>query len=147
MSQEQHESSNHISFNRKQQLFIRYFTAILIDLTVINLFDEYWDLVKIESFTISLLTAILLQVLLQITVKIEHKVGAYCQEKFGKIARLLSAWAILFVSKLIILETINISFGEKVQFTGPVHGLVAFIVVIIVMIIAEIVIIKINKSL
>ena len=45
-----------------QRLFMRYFTAILIDLTVLNLFDEYWDAVTISSFTVSLLAAIVLQV-------------------------------------------------------------------------------------
>jgi len=52
------------TYNARQQLFIRYFTAILIDLTVLNLFDEYWEYVEIDSFTISLLAALLLQVLL-----------------------------------------------------------------------------------
>ncbi len=47
-----------------QQLFLRYFTAILVDLTVLNLFEEYWAPVVIESFTISLLAALLLQALL-----------------------------------------------------------------------------------
>lgn len=34
----------------RQRLFVRYLMAILIDLTVLNLVDEYWDLVTIGSF-------------------------------------------------------------------------------------------------
>ena len=54
----------------RQVLFVRYLTAIMIDLTVLNLFEEHWDAVIIDSFTISLLAAVLLQVLLKVTLKI-----------------------------------------------------------------------------
>jgi hypothetical protein len=61
----------------KQSLFLRYFTAILIDLAVLNLFDEYWEHVVIDSFTISLVAALLLQVLLKITLALEHLVADF----------------------------------------------------------------------
>ncbi len=134
----------------RQQLFIRYFTAILIDLTVLNLFDEYWDLVVIESFTVSLLAALLLQILLQITLKIEHRIAAYFKSKpgvFAKVMRVLSAWAVLFGSKFAILEVIDIAFGDEVLFKGPYHGIVAFIVVIVVMLVAEVTVVRITKRL
>ena len=138
------------TYNTKQQLFIRYFTAILIDLTVLNLFDEYWDLVTIESFTISMFAAILLQVLLKVTMKIEHHVADYFRAKpwkGAKFMRLFSAWLILFGSKFVILGAVNIAFGEKVLFSGPLHGVVAFIVVLVVMLVAEISIVKLSRSL
>jgi len=138
------------TYTSQQQLFVRYFTAILIDLTVLNLFDEYWDYVLIESFTISLLAALLLQVLLTITLKIEHRIGEYFNAKPGigaKILRVLSAWAVLFGSKFIILEAVNFAFGERVKFSGPFEGIVAFIVVIVAMLAAELLVIRFNKSL
>ena len=138
------------SFNNRQLLYVRYFTAILIDLLVLNLFDEYWDKVQIDSFTISLLTAILLQIMLKITIKIEHRVGDYFKSKpgkFMKFMRYFSAWLILFVSKLMILEAVNMAFGDKVQFKGAWHGVLAFIVVVMVMLIAEMMAVKINKKL
>ncbi len=49
----------------------------------------------------------------------------------------LSTWAILFASKLVILEAINFAFGDSVVFGGPINGLVAFIIVVIAIIIAE----------
>lgn len=150
MTHEQVEQNIAGTYNTKQQLFVRYFTAILIDLTVLNLFDEYWDLVIIESFTTSLFAAILLQILLKITLKVEHHIGGYFQSKSGviaKILRILSAWGVLFGSKFVILEAVNIAFGDQVLFTGPVHGIVAFIVVVVVMLIAEVAIFKLNKSL
>jgi hypothetical protein len=50
--------------------------------------------VYIEYFSISLLAAILLQLLLQITIKIEHHVVSFFKNKPGaavKVLRLLSA--------------------------------------------------------
>ncbi len=127
-------------YTKRQQLFFRYTFMVLIDLTVLNLFSQYWEHVYIETFLISLLAAILLQVLLKLTIAIEHRVAEYFNGKPGlkpKILRGLSAWAILFASKLLILELINISFGSSVLFGGPVHGLVAFIVVVSVIILTE----------
>jgi hypothetical protein len=74
----------------KQLLFLRYFTAILIDLAVLNLFDEYWEHVVIDSFTISLIAALLLQVLLKITLALEHRAHAQdiVQHDWPQIARL-----------------------------------------------------------
>ena len=138
------------SFNNRQLLYVRYFTAILIDLLVLNLFDEYWDKVQIDSFTISLLTAIILQIMLKITIKIEHRVGEYFKSKpgkFMKFMRFFSAWLILFVSKLMILEAVNMAFSDEVQFKGVWHGVLAFIVVVTVMLVAEMLAAKINKKL
>ncbi|MFQ5345903.1 MAG: hypothetical protein ACE5DZ_08095 [Mariprofundus sp.] len=56
------------SFTNHQRLFIRYTYSVLVDLTVLNIFNEYWGNVYIETFTISLLAAIVLQVLLQVTI-------------------------------------------------------------------------------
>ena len=124
----------------RQRVFIRYFTAILIDLVVINLYAEYWQMVVLSSFTVSLAVALLLQVLLTITLKIEHRVAAFFNAREGGLARFMrffSAWVILFVSKLIILGVIDFAFGEQIRFLGPWHGVIAFIVVVVTMLLAE----------
>ncbi|OUS18191.1 hypothetical protein A9Q88_01355 [Gammaproteobacteria bacterium 50_400_T64] len=141
--------NTHVILNR-QRLFIKYVLAILVDLTVLNLFDQYWDHVHIESFSVSLLAAALLQFLLQLTIALEHNVAEYFKKKDGlkhRIARGLSTWAILFISKLVILQAINFSFGDSVLFTGHVHGLIAFIIVIIAMVIAEQSVTKVYRTL
>jgi len=138
------------SFSRRQQLFVRYTLFVLIDLVVLNLFNEYWGNVSIEYFSISLLTALLLQILLQLTIAIEHRIANIFKGNPGlkaKIIRALSTWAILFISKLVILEAINYAFGDSVLFSGPVHGLIAFIIVVIAIIIAEQIFLRIYKSL
>ena len=124
----------------RQQFFLRYFTAVLVDLVVLNLFVEFWDKVHIDSFSISLLAAILLQVLLQLTLRLEHRVAGYFNARSGAVFRFLryfTAWLILFGSKFVILYALQVAFGDAVQFSGPAHGIVAFIAVIVVMLAAE----------
>jgi len=138
------------AFSNKQQQFLRYFTAILIDLAVLNLVDEYWDLVNIDSFSISLLAAILLQVLLKLTLAIEHQVALFFKGKSGAMARFLrifSAWLILFSSKFIILFAIDFVFGDAVLFGGPFHGVVVFIAVVVAMLATEELIIRFYRTL
>ena len=93
----------------RQRLFLRYFTGILIDLVVLNLFVEYSEYVVIDSFTISLLAAVLLQVLLKLTIALEHRVAAYFKAKpggFAKFMRYFTAWLLIFGSKFVILEAL-----------------------------------------
>lgn len=126
--------------NNRQRLFVRYYLAILIDLVVLNLFVEYSDHVRIDSFTTSLFAAILLQVLLRLTIAIEHRVAAFfkaMQSRFAVFMRYFSAWLLLFGSKFVILEAIAFAFGDNVQFVGRFHGLLALILVIVTMLLAE----------
>jgi hypothetical protein len=136
--------------SNKQRLFIRYFTAILIDLTVLNLFVEYSEHVVIDSFTISLLAALLLQVLLKLTIALEHRVAAHFKAKAGGFARFMryfTAWLILFGSKFVILEALTLAFGDEVSFGGPLHGLVILIAVVITMLVAEEAILRLYRRL
>jgi hypothetical protein len=126
--------------SNKQRLFIRYFTAILIDLVVLNLFAEYWENVKIDSFTISLLAAVVLQVLLKLTISIEHQIAAFFKTipgPFMVFMRFFCAWLVLFGSKFVILEALLLVFGDSVRFEGAFHGMVALIVVVVTMLVAE----------
>lgn len=133
-----------------QRLFVRYLVAVLIDLTVLNLFDEFWDLVTIDPFSVSVLAAILLQVLLKATLVLEHKVAAYFNAKTGGFARFMrffTAWLILFGSKFVMLGAIDFAFGDDVSFGGPLHGVVSFIVVVMAMLAAEEITVRIYRRL
>ncbi|MCW8929848.1 MAG: hypothetical protein OQL19_06385 [Gammaproteobacteria bacterium] len=133
------------SHSNHQKFFAQYILALLVNLVSLNLFNEYWDYVLIDSFSISLLTAIVLASLLKLTIIVEHKMATYFKSKSGlafKVIRWLSTWAVIFVAKLIILKVISLSFGEHVVFSGPVHGLVSFIVVVTAILVLEQLIIK-----
>lgn len=128
--------------NNRQTLFIGYTLLVLIDLVVLGLFSEYWHYVVIDSFTLMLLTACLLQLLLKFTLKIEHRVAEFFNSKPGvgaKVMRWLSAWAIIFLSKFPILAIIDLKFGEHVEF----GGILPFIGVAFSIIVAELIITKI----
>ncbi|MEZ8746468.1 hypothetical protein AB4369_09195 [Vibrio sp. 10N.261.49.A5] len=137
-------------FNTPQRLFVGYTLAVLVDLTVLNFFDEYWDFVNIESFAISFAAAILLQLLLKLSIGLEDKLADYFKSKPGtapKIYRGLSSYVILVGSKFVMLEAINILFGDKVDFTGPWNGVVAFFAVVFTILVAEVIVSKIYFAL
>jgi hypothetical protein len=134
----------------KQRRFLRYFTAILIDLVVLNLFAEYWDKVFVDTFTTSLLAAILLQILLKVTIAIEHWVIGLFKGKTGALNTFLKfffAWVILFGSKFVILDALALTFGEKVHFDGRWHGLIPLIIVVVVMLVAEELVVRFYRKL
>ena len=148
MTQINEGSQSQISHTKHQEIFVRLFTAVLIDLVVLNLLDEFWDKVVINSFLISLLAALLLQVLLRVTIGIEHRISAFFNKKsggFNKLLKILSLWAVLFGSKFAILGAIDFAFGEEVLFLGKYHGIITFIVVIIVILLAENLVGKFNR--
>ena len=55
----------------------------------------------------------------------------------ARVMRYVSAWLILFLSKFVILGAVNFAFGDDIVFSGPYHGVVVFIVIIVVMLVAE----------
>ena len=132
--------------NNKQRLFLVYTLFILVDLAVLNLFNEYWEPVEIDSFTTSFLAAALLQVLLRVTLHVEHKTAEYFKNKGGKGAtgkRLIASWIVLFGSKFVILWAIDFVFGKKVLF----GGVIPFIIVVVTIIVVEAILSKIYAML
>ena len=150
MTQDFAEVASAVTPSNRQRLFLRYFTAVLLDLVVLGLFAEHWDRVHVDTFTIALLAAVLLQVLLKVTLAVEHRVAAFFESKQGggvKLMRLLSAWGILFGSKFAILYALQFAFGDGVHFDGALHGVVALILVLVVMLAAEEAIVRFYRTL
>ncbi len=135
----------------KQRMFLRYYTGFLMDLVVLNLFAEYWDLVAVDTFTTSLLAAVLLQVLLKATIWLEHKAMDYFNARGGgglnTFLKYFVAWLILFGSKFVILEALTFAFGDKVRFEGRFNGILTLIVVVVVMLVAEEAIVRLYRRL
>jgi len=133
----------------RQRVSMRYLTATLVNLVVLNLFVEYWEHVVAASFTTTLLAAVLLQVLLKLTIALEHRLAAFFNARQGGFARFMrffSAWLVLFGSKFVILEALIFAFGDRLHFGGPFHGIVAVIVVVVTMLAVEAVIVKLYRS-
>lgn len=137
-------------FNTPQRMFIGYTLAILVDLVVLSLIAEFSDYIFIESFSIALMVAILLQLLLKVTIAGEHKLANYFKSKPGtapKVYRAITTYIILVGSKIIMLEAVNIVFGDAINFSGPFDGIVAFFALIFGILIAEFIVSKIYFSL
>ena len=125
-------------------------TATLLDLVVLGLFAEYWEHVSVDSFTIILLAAVVLQVLLKLTIALEHRLAAFFNARkggFAKFMRFFTAWLVLFGSKFVILEALTFVFGDRLRFAGPFHGIVALIVVVVAMLVVEAAIVKFYRRL
>jgi hypothetical protein len=134
----------------RQRAFLRYFTGTLIDLVVLGLFAEFSDNVIVESFSIGLLAALVLQILLKATIALEHVVASYFKSKpggFMTFMRWFTAWLILFGSKFVILEALTLAFGGRVRFEGVLHGIVWLILVVVVMIVAEELVVRFYRKL
>lgn len=124
----------------RQRLFTLFFVGTLVDLVVLELFNDHSDKVHVDSFTTALLAAIVLQALLKITIVAEHRVLAMFKGKTGAAwtaTKFFVGWLILFGSKFVILEGLSFVFGDRVKFEGVLHGIVWLIIVVITMVVAE----------
>jgi hypothetical protein len=137
-------------YSDRQRLFLLYFVGALIDLVVLGLFDEYSDKVYVESFTTMVLASVVLQFLLKATIAVEHRVLDRFKGKSGawwKTLKFFVAWIILFGSKFVILEALDIAFGESVSFEGVFHGIVWLIIVVVTMVIVEELVVRFYRKL
>ena len=125
-----------LTVTARQAQFTSWTMYLLIDIVVLNLFVEFTDTIVIDSFYISVLTAILLRLLLGVTIYLEHRLSAYFATKTYR-----AAWAVggickflvLFTSKFVILEVINFVFGDHVT----LGGFVEIVAVVVALIAAE----------
>jgi hypothetical protein len=94
-----------------QLRFAKAMSEILVYIVVLNLFVEYVHTVVIDSFAVSVATAVVLWLILRVVVGLEHRVASYFSARPGvpaRVLRYLSVWAILFSSKFVILEAVAI---------------------------------------
>lgn len=111
-------STRTVTISRRQEIFLSWTSDVLIYTIVLNLFVEYAPAVIIESFTVSILTAVLLKVLLDVVMGFEHRVHHFFEQREGAIFSVMgtvSLVVILFLGKLFILEVVNFVFGDHVS--------------------------------
>jgi len=101
-----------------QARFLSWVSAVLVDIVVLNLFVEFVHTIVIDSFSISILTAVLLKLMVDAVKGLEQSVSAYFAAREGAVwkpVRFLAVWLILFLSKFVILEAVNVVFGDHVE--------------------------------
>ncbi len=82
---------------------------------------EYIPQVLSETFTLSLLTAVLLKVVLEIVIAVKNRVKARFRAAttpLGKVAAAVMLWLVLFGSKFLVLEAVHLVFGDRVRLGG-----------------------------
>jgi hypothetical protein len=94
---------------------------VFVYVVVLNLFVEYFPQVFSETFTLSLLTAILLKGVLEVVVAAKSHVKAQLRAAstpFGKLVAAFLLWLVLFGSKFVVLEVIDLVFEDSVRLGG-----------------------------
>ena len=123
--------------NNAQLVFLGVLSGVLVNIVVLNLFVEFSDKVIIDSFTISIFTAVLLTALLFVITNFEHHISHFFFERHSgrawKFAGVLSVWLVLFGSKFVILEAVDIVFGEHVE----LGKLIEVILIVVVMVVSK----------
>jgi hypothetical protein len=125
-----------------QDRYSKAMADVLIYIVVLNLFVEFVDAIVIDSFYISILTAVLLTLLLDVLVKVEHGVHGYFEKKEAPIFRIIgivATFAILFTSKLLILEIVNFVFGDHVELGHFLDVLLLIITMMVVRKLAQVI--------
>jgi hypothetical protein len=112
---------------RSQALFASWVTDVLLYIVILNLFVQYVPKVITESFTISIFTAVVLKLLIEVIARLEHRTRGWFDQREGRVWRALRAatmFSILFLSKFVVLEVIDIIFGDRVSLGGFIEVVV-----------------------
>lgn len=107
---------------------------VFVYVVVLNLAIEYVPAVISEGFTLSLLTAVLLKVALEVVVVLKATVMQRLRAAStsrGRVTAALSLWVVAAGSKLVVLELIDLVFGDAVSLGGFV-SVTALVVVLLV---------------
>ncbi|HMB34547.1 MAG TPA: hypothetical protein VKV41_10990 [Methylomirabilota bacterium] len=94
---------------------------VFVYVVVLNLFVEYLPQVISETFTLSLLTAVLLKGVLEIVVAAKNRVKARFRQAstpIGKVVAAVLLWVVLFGSKFLVLEVVALVFRDRVSLGG-----------------------------
>ncbi|HWL01915.1 MAG TPA: hypothetical protein VNQ52_06025 [Microbacteriaceae bacterium] len=94
---------------------------VLVYVIVLNLAIEFFPSVISETFTLSLLTAVLLKVVLELVLLVKNAIKRRLRSASKVGERILAAAMLLVVlpaSKLVVLELVALIFGDSVQLGG-----------------------------
>jgi hypothetical protein len=117
---------------------IRARSADIIDVfvyvVVLNLAIEYLPAVISEGFTLSLLTAVLLKLALEVVLLLKGRILAAMKAADSRLAKAgiaLLLWVVAAGSKLVVLALVDLVFGDKVSLGGFVS--VTLLVVVLLL--------------
>jgi hypothetical protein len=94
---------------------------LFVYVVVLNLAVEYLPRVISEGFTLSLLTAVLLKLALEVVIAVKGRIVGRLRaatSRGGKAMAALSLWLVAVGSKLVVLELVDVVFGDRVSLGG-----------------------------
>ena len=94
---------------------------VFVYVLVLNLAAEYFPQVVAESFTVSILTALMLKVVLEAVLRVKKRVGARLAGASGAVGKVLGGlmlWVVLAGSKFLVLKVEDLLFGDRVELGG-----------------------------
>ena len=102
---------------------------VFVYVVVLNIAVEYLPAVISETFTLSLLTAVLLKLVLEVVVAVKNRVKARFKTAttaIGRVGAGLLLWLVLVGSKFVVLELVAFVFRGQVYLGGffAVTGLI-----------------------
>lgn len=105
--------------------WLRARPADVIDLfvyvVILNLAIEYVPTILSESFTLSLLTAALLKVALELVLRLKSRVLSRLRAattRLGKLVAAAALWMVAVGSKIVVLKVVDLAFGDAVSLGG-----------------------------
>ena len=94
---------------------------LFVYVVVLNLAVEYLPAVISEGFTLSLLTAALLKVALEVVLLVKARVLTRFRAattRRGKVVAAVALWLVAVGSKLVVLWLVDVVFGDSVSLGG-----------------------------
>jgi len=94
---------------------------VFVYVVVLNLFIEHLPQVVSETFTLSLLTAVLLKGVLEVVLVAKARVVdrfRRASRPLGRVVAAIMVWAVAFGSKFVVLEVVDLVFGDRVRLGG-----------------------------
>jgi hypothetical protein len=128
------DAPDRLTITKAQLIYVGWTMTLLAYIVVLNLWVQFNDKVVIDSFLISIFTAAVLLALVVAILGLEHRVKDWFAAREGQVYRVVGAVStllILFLSKFVILEVIDIIFGEHVELGSFVDVLVLVLILIV----------------
>ncbi len=94
---------------------------LFVYVVVLNLAIQYVPSIISESFSLSLLTAALLKVALELVILTKNRIVGWLKaatRRRVKVVAAVSLWAVAIGSKLVVLELMDLVFGDAVSLGG-----------------------------
>lgn len=106
---------------------------VFVYVVILNLAVEYVPSVISEGFTLSLLTAVLLKLALELVLVLKQRIVSGLRAattRGGKVIAAVTLWVVAAGSKFVVLELVNIIFGDAVSLGGFVSVTLLIVVLL-----------------